>query len=356
MTIKALWETIRRRYDRVILGGMLLALLLGVLVLAFFLYGTAGLKQATELEVARLTPRNPDTTPADLSALVAATERLKQPPQIAVATNAIFAPGMRTACVACSRPIPLEADQCPFCAASQPPDHDPKADSDGDGMPDEWEKRFSLDPRNPIDATQDPDEDCFTNIEEYRAGTDPNDAASAPPISEKLKLLKVVPRPFYLVFQTVNRGADGAMALQINNIVTKQSYFRKLGEDVEGFKLVELVEKKEERLVRGTRMMVDVSELVIQRNGQKIRLTMGRENLQLEFSALLLFTCDGSEHPVKRGGTLRLAGNTYVVIDIDTNPQPVVTLQDVNKRLLMIREAAKRDDQAESVPETAGGL
>jgi hypothetical protein len=52
-------------------------------------------------------------------------------------------------------------------------------DSDGDGMPDEWELMFGLDPKNPSDALKDRDGDGMTNLEEYIAGTDPRSANSA---------------------------------------------------------------------------------------------------------------------------------------------------------------------------------
>ncbi|MET0646110.1 MAG: Ig-like domain-containing protein, partial [Pyrinomonadaceae bacterium] len=46
------------------------------------------------------------------------------------------------------------------------------ADSDGDSIPDDAEVRLGLDPRNPADAQEDFDRDGFTNLEEYRLGTD----------------------------------------------------------------------------------------------------------------------------------------------------------------------------------------
>ena len=48
------------------------------------------------------------------------------------------------------------------------------ADSDGDGMPDEWEKRFGLDPNDPTDAAKDCNGDGYTNIEKYINGIDPS--------------------------------------------------------------------------------------------------------------------------------------------------------------------------------------
>ena len=50
------------------------------------------------------------------------------------------------------------------------------ADSDGDGMPDEWEKAHGLNPNDAADATGDKDNDGYTNIEEYLNGTDPSTA------------------------------------------------------------------------------------------------------------------------------------------------------------------------------------
>ena len=49
-------------------------------------------------------------------------------------------------------------------------------DSDGDGMPDYWEIDNGLNPFDASDASQDPDNDGLTNLQEYQFGTDPNNA------------------------------------------------------------------------------------------------------------------------------------------------------------------------------------
>ena len=49
----------------------------------------------------------------------------------------------------------------------------PYADSDSDGMPDDWEKKHGLDPNNAADAADDQNADGYTNIEDFLNGLDP---------------------------------------------------------------------------------------------------------------------------------------------------------------------------------------
>jgi hypothetical protein len=53
------------------------------------------------------------------------------------------------------------------------------ADTDGDGMPDDWEAHYSLDPQVD-DAGLDPDSDTYSNLAEYQAGSDPKNPLSYP--------------------------------------------------------------------------------------------------------------------------------------------------------------------------------
>jgi hypothetical protein len=61
----------------------------------------------------------------------------------------------------------------------------PFVDSDGDGMPDDWERLYGLDPFGD-DASEDPDGDGASNIQEYRRRTEPtiyrNNSVPAAPV------------------------------------------------------------------------------------------------------------------------------------------------------------------------------
>lgn len=47
-------------------------------------------------------------------------------------------------------------------------------DDDNDNLPDTWELQYNLDPLDPTDASEDPDGDGQTNLQEFQGGTDPN--------------------------------------------------------------------------------------------------------------------------------------------------------------------------------------
>lgn len=66
----------------------------------------------------------------------------------------------------------------------------PYKDSDGDGMPDDWEKAHDLNPKDPSDAVKDTDGDGYSNIEEFINGTDPNKAVDYTNLKNNVSTLR----------------------------------------------------------------------------------------------------------------------------------------------------------------------
>jgi uncharacterized repeat protein (TIGR03806 family) len=118
-------------------------------------------------------------------------------------------------------------------------------DSDGDGMPDSWERMFDLNPNNP-DPLHDPDGDGFPNYHEYIAGTNPRDPASllrivniahtnnnvilrfgsVPGKMYSVERAVTLPRVNWEAITNIPSGNNTTVAVTNSTGVSTQSYFR----------------------------------------------------------------------------------------------------------------------------------
>ncbi len=169
-------------------------------------------------------PRNPahkDVPAAATELLDSVTNSLKNPPKIAdqgKTTRGFLTSEPRVYCQVCHRPIPAGSEKCTWvvgekkCGASQSSEKEDFSqgdDRDGDGMIDDWERKYKLDPRDASDKDKDPDGDTFTNLEEFTAKTDPRDPNSHPNFLDFLSLagtLRTEELPFLLTQETPLRN------------------------------------------------------------------------------------------------------------------------------------------------------
>ena len=140
-----------------------------------------------------------------------------------------------------------------------------------------WLIKYSLNYAEINIKEQDPDNDGFTNLEEFEAQTDPTDPASAPPAIYKLKLVKYEAKPFRLLFQGDPSG-DG-VEFQINAKELKGSaktQFKRIGERIENAPYKILKYEKKEVVNERTTAMDDVSELIVQNTETEATIVLVR--------------------------------------------------------------------------------
>ena len=91
----------------------------------------------------------------------------------------------------CSYLILSSLPKCPWCKTDTKPEVVialSKGDKDNDGISDQDEIKFGLNPEDPNDVNLDKDSDGFINIDEYKADTDLSDPSSHPSVINRSKL------------------------------------------------------------------------------------------------------------------------------------------------------------------------
>jgi hypothetical protein len=333
---------ITRHYDWLLAGVAALALAAAVVFFVQVL-GEDGDSLAAD-EVRRLESRKPDASgvePADMTVYELITRTSKAPVRLGDVDPrgySFLASDRRVFCglPECHAPIPPDAKVCPVCNGAQPEEPQPEVvlDADGDGLNDEWERKFGLNPADPADADADLDGDAFTNREEYEAGTDPSDRNSHPDYLDSLRLklpLKQTVLPFYL--RSYMKTPSG-MKLEFFSPKERNDYGTLgrahsvfVGTDIgeTGFTVKSFDQK--ERTVKikggaGATRKVDESFATLERksDGKTVKVVVSGEKprkVPVDVQAVLVYERGGTkEYVVVPGDKIDLSGAGYVVKEI----------------------------------------
>ena len=227
-----------------------------------------------------------------------------------------FSPDIeRIECPQCDKLVSKKVDVCPFCSYL--------FDSDQDGIPNQWEKQYSLNAYDPDDAYLDKDGDTFSNFDEFHAKTNPTDPFSKPehynPVS-RYKLVKIFKKPLDLLFDGYMLLPDGSYSFVIN--YRNSSYFKKLGETISEF-TIENFEKKEISKIRdGVEVKIDLSKLVLKTKlGEIITLTFHKMTTQNEWWAEIEDLDSQKRYELRDGGS-------FGVFTIETISDTEVKIKD----------------------------
>jgi hypothetical protein len=200
--------------------------------------------------------------------------------------------------------------------------NDPKARPVRPPASNQWLLQHSLDFLDGGVMTQDPDKDEFTNEVEWNAKTDPKDAASHPPYTEKLHLVSRKQQSYVLQFVAMpDDQRFQVVRLPSAAYPGRQNFMLRAGEtSPDQMFRVESVEKKQGKSNLG--ITVDASELTITYlpTNEKVKLIRGLEEKIPTYYAEFVFEI-GSKEPffVKKGDSFALPvdpATKYKLVDI----------------------------------------
>ena len=296
---------------------------------------------AAVARIDRMKPTETGVAPLDMSAFQSAASLVRKPVLLAEfvdeRSESFLASERRVLC-ACGKAISGDiraVPVCPYCGAKQEEEKKAVLDADGDGLPDEWEKKYGLNANDPADANADLDGDEFTNLEEYAAKTDPTNPKDHPDYLDSLKIelpLKETSMPF--VFRKANKIPAG-WRCEFFDPVRTDDYGRKgatltavIGEEIAdtGFVVKNFVAKTAKRAIKGGEGLtktVDASEVTVVRktDGKQITLVAQQGKVvklaPVDVQATLVYErLSVKRFEVVPGSEITLSGTKYKVIEI----------------------------------------
>ena len=309
-------------YDKLLL---VLSVVLFAAAVAALSSGSSGARQAAEnlkRRVKAFQPKHPVLKPLSSDEFDSALGEMSDP--FVLGTNSpLLVAVERVACVKCSLPIPMSDDQCRYCGAEQPSETVGDGwDTDGDGIPDVWEKKFGFNPLDSLDGALDADSDGFTNLEEFQQRTDPRDPKSHPARFRFLRVAEIEATPFPFLLRGKTRQPDGGYKFQVNDASGKSNYLRK-GDKLPGtdFTLTDYETRRELVKVPGVVKPAerDVFYVTFRRGEDFVELKENGPAQSSAFEVTLVCTKDrtGASWHVKRLESFEMDGERFTLMSVN---------------------------------------
>ncbi|MFO7936815.1 MAG: Amuc_1099 family pilus-like system protein [Kiritimatiellia bacterium] len=334
-----------RQYDKLIA----VIVLIGLVVSLFYLTNAGLSRKKAEAEffgkITRLQPTGKPLDPISLQTYTDAANTVRKPPALNVPDNnkaGCLTPEHRVLCIeeGCRKPIPYASEKCPFCGEEQPrtPENPPPGmDSDGDGIPDEIEVKYGLNKNVAADAQLDMDGDGFSNLAEYKEGTDMSDPASHPSLMSLLRLKSIQSLKIPFIFTALNKMPTGELQMTFNVAKPRpRTYWVTEGEAIGDTGWVALkAERKSARQkneAKGYVQTIDISTVVVKRksDNKEVTLTINEGRKDTDVEATIVLPLDQTEYQAIAGGTFKIREETYRVVSVDKDAESVTVENESN--------------------------
>lgn len=333
----------RRHYDKIIALVALVLLLASLVSIGLNTGGRQGREQQFEEEIAR-EPVHKQPLTLGYESYSQAVTRVESPLLLSTWPKAaLFVPESRVACVHvnCGKPIPEGATNCLFCGFAQLKKERPGNDTDGGGIPDGDEKRLGLDPYDSEDEKRDNDNDSFTNVEEWRVGTDIDDPTSHPPKVVKLIVKDVKVIPFELIFKSVT-GKGERRQFWFNDTRSRVSPFGRMNEPLKNASDIVVIaydpEAKKDPIAGMPNQFRTLGSVTVRRGNKELTLIQGERTPEKDPIVTLAFPHTGETFKdLSTGAEFELDGKGYRVIDVDITTESVVLRSLIDKSEITVK-------------------
>ena len=212
-----------------------------------------------------------------------------------------------------------------------------KIDTDKDGMPDDWEIKYSFDPKDLADAHEDADGDGVDNLTEYLKGNNPRKDKPDNSAQENLlpfSLVNTYQKPIQILFMGYILLKDGHYEMQVN--WAGKTEFYKLSDELRGYSILDF--KKIIQTIpnpkTGVSTFDDISFIVCQKKKfQPKTFVKGKLVTDNDVFAKVYFADPIAEREVHIDSVIEdsIQNRKYKVIDIGLQPQKIIVVDETKK-------------------------